>query len=308
MPVPPGFTIPQLYVEAFDANVRHLAQQTRSRLANTINTKSQKAETQYFDQVDQVRFQRKTSRFAATPTVPVTYYRRASHLFDWDAAKQITDMSDDIRMLAKPEAAVVTEIVNARNRLRDTNIINVLLSTVQRRDETRKSFDQIDIPASQKVAVDFTPDGTSVTSGLTLAKLIKMRSILGKSEDEALATGTPEIFFVHTQQQIDDLLNDVDQVSNSRYADVKALIDGKVNRFMGLTFIQTELLPKDPTTGVRTCMAYTRDTAIESVGMTDYINVRIRHDLSDSLEAYAMLSLGGVRMQEKTITVCYCAE
>jgi len=298
--------VPQLYVEQFNANVQHLAQQTRSRLANTVTRKDQKAEVQYFDQIGQVRFNRKTTRFAATPTVPAEYYRRASHLFDWDAALEITDMADDIRMLAMPEASVVTEIVNARNRLLDSNIINAALSPAMRRDESRKTFDMIEIPAAQQVAVDYVRSGTPATSGLTLAKLIKMRSILGKSETEQLATGAPEIFFIHTQAQIDDLLNDVEQVANSRYVDVKALIDGKVNRFMGFTFIQTELLPL--VNGVRTCMAYTPDTIIETVGKNDYVNVRVRYDRSDSLEAYAVVSLGGVRMQEKTISTCFCAE
>jgi len=302
-----AFEIPQLYVEQFNSNIRDVAQQTQSRLQGSVLSETQRAEVAWFDETGKLDLKRKTARNAATPLDPAEFKRRASFLRDFDRGVPIYDRSDVIRIISDPTSAITRNLASARNRCRDENIIKIALETAYRRNEERDSLDPVDIPASNKVAVNYVPPGgTPANSGLTLAKLIKMRSILGLSETEELARGAPEITFVHSQRQIDDLLLNVDQVANSRYADVKALIEGKVHHFMGFRFIQTELLPV--VAGVRTCFAYTRDTIMETVGENDFSRVSEREDLSYMLQAYTFMSVGGVRLRESTIAVAYCAE
>ena len=302
-----AFEIPQLYTEMFNLNIRTVAQQNKSRLAETVTSESQSTEVEYIDEIQPIELVRKTARNASTPLDPAIYYRRASFLQDWHRGVPVKDPSDTIRMsMRDPTWAVTGQLASARNRCRDTNIIRIALGTVQRRDEERESFDQIDIPASNRVAVNYVSSGTPVNSNLTIAKLIKMRSILGLSEDDALATGAPEIYFVHSQRQIDSLLLYAEQVSNNLYAEVRALMDGKIHYFMGFKFVQTELLPV--VNGIRTCMAYTKDTILEKVGMNDFSRVDIREDKSYITQAYTMVSYGGVRRQEKTIVTCQCDE
>ena len=79
------------------------------------------------------------------------------------------------------------------------------------------------LPASQIVAVNYT-GGTPANSNLTLAKLIKAKSILGKNEVTGFdAEDQKEIIFVYTQDQLDNLLENVDEIKNSDYTQVKGL-------------------------------------------------------------------------------------
>ena len=162
----------------------------------------------------------------------------------------------------------------------------------------------VDLPSTQKVPVNYIYGGTGGNSGLTLAKLIKARSILGSNEADGNADN---LMFFYTQRQLDDLLINVDQVSNGRYADVKALIEGKVTNFMGFEFVKLQLLDKDPSTNVRTCIAMVSSgVAFAMNGMSTKITVR--DDLNETLQIRTKARYGAVRTEEEKVVAVYCDE
>ena len=116
-----------------------------------------------------------------------------------------------------------------------------------------------------------------------------------------------QLIFLVTQQQLDDLLVNVDQVSNSRYADVKALVNGEVNQFMGFTFIRTQLLELDSSTDIRTCIAFVSSgIAFSKNGMSTKITVR--DDLNETLQIRTKGRHGATRTEEEKVVAVYCDE
>jgi hypothetical protein len=158
------------------------------------------------------------------------------------------------------------------------------------------------LPATQKVAVDYVPTGAPAASGLTLAKLIKTKSILGKNE--VIRPGD-ELIFAYSQQQLDDLLLNVDQVDNSRYNEVKALVDGNLKYFMGFKFVRLELLPKTGTT--RKCYGYVKSgIKFGDKGRRSYMD--ILPERSHALQIRTTAAIGSVRMEEKKVVEVSCQE
>jgi len=114
----------------------------------------------------------------------------------------------------------------------DTIVLENALGTNYAKVSGATSESSVAFPASQQVINALSGSD----EGLTLAKLIETKSILGQNE-------TPmgeQKYFVHRQEQLDDLLNNVSQVSDADFANVKALINGEVNYFMGFEFVQTQ--------------------------------------------------------------------
>jgi hypothetical protein len=138
---------------------------------------------------------------------------------------------------------------------------------------------------------------------LTLAKLIKAKSILGKNE---VGKGE-ELIFAYTQQQLDDLLHSVEEVKSSDYNAVKALVNGDVDTFMGFKFVRLELLPLNVSTDVRTCFAYAKSGVVLSdAGRKAYMDILPQR--SHSLQIRSTTSLGATRLEEKKVVKVFCDE
>jgi hypothetical protein len=303
------FAQEQLYIEQFNLNIRSVAGQTQSRLAGTIDSKPQKSDTDYFDEIEPIRLERKTARAAKTPVSLATYHRRASHLEDWDKAIIVKDRSDAIRMMQDPTSAVTRELAKARNIARDANIINVLLRTAYRKNEERNRLEAINIPNTNIVTGDGTlasAPGSGAATGFTLGKFMKLRTILGLSDDDDIAGNAPKMTIVMCRQAHDDLLEAVNQVSSTDFSDVKALVDGYIRRFLGFDIRLTELLPVGED-GLRPVIAYAPRAALETIGEGDFSRMSERADLSYALQAYTLVSFGGTRLDEKLVAVAYNA-
>jgi len=150
------------------------------------------------------------------------------------------------------------------------------------------------LPSSQQVAVDFEVAMTN--TGLTLAKLIELKSILGQNE-------TPlgeKQYFVHRQEQLDDLLNSVDAVSNSDYSSIKALESGEVNRFLGLEFVKTQTVAVDGS-DIASCVGYTKSALC--AGITEDFNAKVTQEstLNFSWQVWATHDVGATRLQEEGV-------
>jgi len=167
------------------------------------------------------------------------------------------------------------------------------------------------LPSTSKIAVDYVASGAATNSGLTLAKLIKAKSNLTKSE---VPSGT-RLFMVVTQQQIDDLLNNVAQVSSSDYAAVKALVNGDVSYFAGLEFIRlgsaaanSAALSLNASTDVRTCFAYAQVGLLRSMGQDASSDISLRPDKNNAVQVYSNMSVGATRLQEEYVQEVLCDE
>lgn len=98
---------------------------------------------------------------------------------------------------------------------------------------------------SQQIAVDHVDSGTKGASNLTVAKLRAALQLF--EENEAWNQDAPQfgdqLVIAVTSSQIMSLLRET-EVSSYDFNNVKALVEGKIDTFMGFKFIRTQRLPK----------------------------------------------------------------
>lgn len=297
-----SFQITAAFVDQFSGNVEHLTQQGDSRFAGKTRVESQKGKTKFFEQLGATRAVRRTSRHADTPRVDSNHQRRACYLNDYDWS-DLVDTLDETKLLIDPKSSYAQSAAMAFNRAKDEEIITAATASSYADKDGTGAVIAVALPAAQKVGVQFGTTGPS-NVGLNLAKLIEAKSILGKAEYPKGST----LYYAYTQQQLDDLLLNVSQVSNSDYAAVKALVDGEVSYFMGFEFIKTELLTLTASTDIRTTFAYVKQGLLQSVGQDMQSRISERADKNYATQVYANMSIGATRMQEELVVEIMCDE
>jgi len=288
------------FVEQYSANVEHLAQQMESRFDGKVRQESQKGKTKFWEQLGATQAVKRTNRHADTPRVDSDHQRRQCVLNDYDWS-DLVDTLDDTKMLISPASSYAQSAAMAFNRAKDEEVIdNAVATSYADKNGNGGATIAVALPSTQKVAVNF--GGSNI--GLTLAKLIETKSILGKNEYPR----GDKLYFAHTQQQLDDLLNNVDEVSNADYAAIKALVKGEVNFFMGFEFIKTELMTLTTSTDVRTCFGYASSGILRAIGQDARGRISERDDKNYATQVYYNMSVGATRMQEELVVEVMCDE
>lgn len=296
-------------VEQYSANVEHLAQQMESRFAGKVREESQNGKTKFWEQLGATKAVKRTSRHADTPRVDSKHRRRACFLQDYDWS-DLVDSLDDVKLLIDPKSSYAQSAAMAMNRAQDEEVIAAATGSSYADTDGSGATVAVPLPSTSKVAVDYVLTGAAANSGLTLPKLIKAKSNLTKSE---MPKGT-KLYIAVTQQQIDDLLNNVTQVSSSDYAAVKALVNADVDFFAGMHFIR---LGSDSANSaalslssgdIRTCFAYAQTGLLKSMGQNAKGDISIRNDKNNAVQVYYNQSVGATRLQESYVQEILCDE
>jgi len=239
-------TITQAFVQQFQDNLIHLAQQKGSRLRGSVNEQSVTGEKFHFERLGTVAAVAKTTRHTNTPVLDVPHSRRTATMSDYHWADLI-DNEDKVRMLVTPESHYARSGANSMARAIDDLIITAATGTATDGDGST-----IALPAAQKIAHG--------SAGLTLAKLISTKEILDGNDVDP----DEERFMVLGSKQISDLLNTT-EIKSSDYNSVKALVQGDIDTFMGFKFLRSERLGLASTT--RTCFAFTKSAVLRPSGV-----------------------------------------
>ena len=134
-----------------------------------------------------------------------------------------------------------------------------------------------------------------------------------------------EKYFAISSAQLRSLLAQT-EITSADYANVKALVEGKVDTFMGFKFINLERLGLnsdssvkfDVATGLysaagtastgRKCYAWVKDGMLLSNGEDIMTRVDERADMSYMMQVYARMSLGATRLEEVKVLEVHCKE
>jgi hypothetical protein len=301
--------IPEFYTDQFDANWQHLVQQNDGRLHAAVRQETVKGKRKLLNFIGKSKARLITTRSGKTIPSNTVLAKRKLSLRPYDEVYHEDEWDEELLgEVSSPRSAIVVSHASAFQRAYDEAVIEAATGTAYIGEDGDEA---VDLPSTQKVVVNYVHGGTGSNSGLTLAKIIKAKSILGKNEvygqSKKDSMMGDRLLFVVTQQQLDDLLVNVDQVSNSRYADVKALVNGEVNHFMGFEFIRTELLDRDSSTDIRTCIAMASSgVAFSKNGMSTKSTVR--DDLNETLQIRTKGRHGATRTEEEKVVAIYCDE
>jgi len=290
--------IPTHYVQQYSSNIQLLLQQKGSKLRDLVMTGSHVGkQASPVDQIGAIDMQSVTSRFQPIGRVDAPTDRRWVFPSDFDLP-QLLDSFDKLRLLTDPESSYVTNAVYAAGRKMDDLIIDAFFGTAKTGESgsTSTSF-----PAGNQVAVDF---GASGNVGLTVAKLKEGKKLL--MENEVDLESDP-LCCVVTAEQHDDLLSEA-QIISTDYNDRPVLVDGKIQRFLGIDFIHCERLDTDAN-------SYRRVPLFAKSGM--YLglwndmttDISQRRDLQGHpWQAYLYMTAGATRLEEDKIMELKCAE
>ena len=137
----------------------------------------------------------------------------------------------------------------------------------------------IALPSAQKIA--------SASSGLTVAKLISAKEILGVGDVDEEAGLTAAI----NPAGLTDLLSST-QITSSDYNTVKALAMGQLDTFMGYKFIKSNLV----TAGK--AIIWQKNSIGIAVISEPFVRISERPDKNYSWQVFIEMDMGATRVEE----------
>lgn len=229
----------------FQEGFERQAQQIQSRFRNFADVKTGlTGKSQVYKKIRKMEMNDVTGRFQPTVGEEASWEYR--YLFPRKAEKVTVldeDDASELGLAVAPTGEIRMEHASAAARKIDDIFLAGILGLNY--EGAEESIQGVSIPAAQTIAVNYSRDGSSVNTGLTLAKLIRAKGRFGKLEvyGQDLEDGGDRVCMAVSQDELDNLLHDVEEVGSADYNSVKALVDGNVDYFMGIWFLRTERLP-----------------------------------------------------------------
>lgn len=287
-----GITIEEHRVLQFADGVRTKAQQSVSKLYSYVGhnfTLQGKAGS--INAIGSVDPQKREGRYAETKLQNVDHYVRwyFADTYDWAT---LIDSQDKLQMLYDPTSKYTAQAGKGFARLLDDVIINAAFADVVAGEERGSTISW----ASQTGQII-----VHGSTGLTLAKLLTLKELIGVNEEE-----DGEWVFVGSPQQRTNLLNTT-EVKNADYNTVRALAAGQINTFMGFEFLWSNRLLKSSTT--RRCLCFKKGSGIELVEPKKLESkASERADKNYITQVWLSCMAGAVRAEELEVVEVQCTE
>lgn len=286
-----SFQVDAAYVNQYRNNVSMLVQQKGSRLRPFVRVEPQNSEFEFYDRIGATDAVEITGRHQDTPLVSTPHDRRRVSLRDYDWADLI-DRQDKLKMLIDPTSAYAMNAVFAMGRKMDDAIISAAFDAAHsgKTGQTSVSF-----PAGNQVAVNYVESGSAANGNLTIGKIRRAKEILDAYDndpDEAR-------IMTCTANSLHSLLRNI-EITSQDYNVVKALVEGKVDTFMGFQFVRTQRLQTDAS-GYRRHIAWVQSKLLLAVSQDPMVDVGPRRDKRNSMQVYVTMGIGATRMEEEGV-------
>lgn len=289
-----------LYGKQYASTVQLLLQQKGSRLRKGVMVGSHKGDqASPVDQVGVIEMQQVLSRFGAIGRTDAPLARRWVNPSDWDL-NQLMDSFDELKILLDPKGKYVENAVAAAGRQMDRLIIHAFFDNAST-GTTGSGSTSFSSDGGGSVAVDF---GASGNVGMTVAKLRDAkRQLMAANVD----VDSEELFCGINAKAHDSLLGEI-QVTSMDFNERPTLVDGRVMRFMGFSFIHTELFEVNGSSQ-RLLPAWAKSGMHLGVWEDVKVKVSERDDLTSiPWQAYLKMSMGATRLEGAKVVQIICAE
>lgn len=295
----PYDTVDPLIINSWSTTLELVMQQMGSRLRSTVQERRQEGKFDFFNRIGSTEAKEKTARNELVEYTPMEHDVRCvfTKYFYWS---HLFDSEDAARVIVDPTSQYYAAASAALGRKIDETIINAALGKALTGQNAETA---IELPATQVVAVNYKGSGGANTN-LTLDKLIKVRSILGKNEAYDENSGE-ELYFIYTQSQVDAMLA-IEEAVNNDYTAQQNLRTGKPVSFMGFTFLRTQLLPE--AASIRSCIAYPKSAITLSMFGDLKTSVDVIPERHHARQLYAAIQPGAVRNWEEKVVKILCDE
>ena len=275
-------TISSVYIETFEQNLRHLAQQEQSKLRGKVMERSTTGEKHNWERLAPGVAVLKTGTLVDTPVGEKVWSRRQSIAEVWHDG-DATEQEDPVQMLVDPNSNLAHNLSMSMKRALDDLIIAA--ATGASRDGAGAG---VAFPAGQLLG-----DGTTPISFdfVTQVQELFMANDIDPDVPKCFVVGPP---------QVRKLMQLTEQTSNDY---VKKRLDelsatGIVPNWMGFDWIMSTRL-NQPSVGESDCFAMTGKAIGLQVNRD--ITARIAEDPTKSFawRIYAYLTMGAIRVEDE---------
>ena len=303
------------YVPGFRANLNLAPQQTDSKLIRAVDADLSHSEPGTMFNADDIGTSDPEDVQTRVPDTPDKFlgFTRRVGMFATFQDSAWLDNVDKAATLEDPTNPTMAALMAGRWRKADDYIINqgMFGSAYTRADEnaapTPVAFPNAQIvPANLQSVVhqDEEIPAASADYGLSVGKLLRARTILRNSEVEG------ELYIAVSPDQLEDLLARI-PVTSTYYAGASALVEGKVTRFLGFEFIELpeKRLPYSAAgSGIRRIPAWVKQAVVYKGREITNASIRIRHDKSDTPQAFYKAQHGASRRYDAAVVDIRCKE
>ena len=277
-------TISEVYVDTFEQNLRHLAQQEITRLLPKVVVRGEESENHNWERLGSSDASVKTTRLQATPVADTVWSRRVSVSATWDNGES-TEQEDPVQMIVDPNSNLVMSLGYSMRRAQDDVIIAAATGAALEGDGGTATF-----PVGQEVGDYSTP--------ITFDSITEVQE---KFMDQDIDPSIPKCAVVGPTQ-IRKLMQLTENTS-SDYVRLQQLQQyGMAPGWLGFDWISsTRLLhPTAPGTDID-CLFFTK----RAIGMNipKNITARVQEDPSISFawRIYCFTVMGAVRVEDEQI-------
>lgn len=303
--------IPDHYTIQFDRNWKLAIQQLMERLrafATVHSGCTGKAKTH--NRIEAEEMEEQTERLAPTAGDELKTAKRwvfprphqkTTFLDEWDA--------DLLGETVLPTGDAVRVHRAAAGRKMDLILLQGIYGTnMEGGDNDPGNLTSKTLLADNQIAINKKVGGTEAGSvGMTLDKLILAKDRFGEQEVYGQDQhGAGEVLCgALAQNHLTSLLADT-TLTSADYADVKALIKGEIDEFMGFRFVRTQQLPAN--SGADGTLAYFwAKTHVHLDIWADFRSrMSIRDDLSEAIQIRSKLMAGACRSDDKAVVEVDC--
>lgn len=282
-------TIDNVYVNTYETNVRHLAQQGIARLMPWTMQKSVQSEGHNWERIASTSASQKTTRKTATPDDETAFSRRKSIPKTYHTG-DVTEQEDIVQLIIDPNSNYARAQSMAMKRAHDDEIIAAAVGASRDGDGNSVAF-----PAGQLIG-----DGTDQLSyDIVTATTEKfMENDIDPDEPKVMVIGP---------KQARKLLQLTEATSGDYNAMRPLTAKGYVESWMGYSWIvSTRLLAPD--TDEIDCFAMTR----RALGMqiNRDITARISEDpsISYAWRIYCFSTFGAIRVEDEHLVKLHLAD
>ncbi len=283
-----AITINNVYIQTFERNLRHLAQQTMSKLRSHVTERSTGGEKHNWERLGAGQAQEKTSARQATPTSDLPWSRRVSLAKTYDAGETV-EPEDIVQMLVDPNSNVAMNLSMAMKRQVDDIIIDAATADALNGDGTTTAFQ-----ASQTVG-----------NGLSEISLDTILQVQEKYYENDVDPDEKKCMVIGPKQQ--RKLLQLMEVTSGDYQNSRALATGYMPDWLGFSWIVSTRL-QAPAADQIDCLSFTR----RGIGMqvNKDITAKVAEDpsLSFAWRIYVMMVMGAVRTEDEHVVRVHLAD
>ena len=275
-------TIANVYVETFESNLRHVAQQETCKLMPWVQVRGEESQKHNWEKLDKSDASVKSTRLQATPVADTAWGRRVAVSQTWDNGESV-EQEDPVQMIVDPNSNLVRSLGYSMRRAQDDVILTAATAAALEGDGTTTAVAAGQIVGDYTTAIDF--------DSITAIQEIFMKNDIDPSVPKVAVIGPTQV----------RKLMQLTENTSSDYVQAQQLQQyGIAPNWLGFTWINSTRLNYPTAVGTDVdCLFFTK----EAIGMNvpKGITAKVAEDPSISFawRLYCYTVMGAVRVQDE---------